>query len=445
MSFGGHKRAVVIGAGVAGLAAGYGLSGNGWDVLVLEKQEEVGGRCRTTSQGGFHFDTGAQYFRDSYDSVLKTAISVGMGARLRLPQAGKGIYHRGEVSSFLPRSTNPLKILPWSAIGLLGPLDLPLISMRFFGRYRSYNIKYPLLWTSGDDLTASEFLSARASRGYRRSFAEPLVEYAWGAGVDRVSAAAFMVALRLTFGDRTGTFTGGVGSFPAALASRLTVKTGMEAVEILGDRSVSGVRARPGGDGRARSYRADLVVCTAPAPLVRGLTGRLGRTAGSVADGVEYTEELVVNVGIPQETFEGVGQVLLPAEEGFRASWLCTQVSKADEYSPGDSTLLTVVFSGREAFHLMDASDESVMRVALEDAERVLDRKGLTTSVFRVDRHEMGRPVISPGYVERLRRLKDAGSGVKNLLLAGDWTSSPTVEGAVASGFAAARTAGSAS
>jgi len=57
---------------------------------------------------------------------------------------------------------------------------------------------------------------------------------------------------------------------------------------------------------------------------------------------------------------------------------------------------------------------------------------------WRVDRHLYGRPVVAPGHARRVGDLKSRGSGVRNLALAGDWTASPTVEGAVTSGFLAA-------
>ncbi|MBU4490341.1 MAG: hypothetical protein KKE79_06865, partial [Actinobacteria bacterium] len=80
--------------------------------------------------------------------------------------------------------------------------------------------------------------------------------------------------------------------------------------------------------------------------------------------------------------------------------------------------------------------------LALGDAGRVYELEGLTHRRSRIDRHPLARPVASPGYAERVRELAAAGSGVKNLLLAGDWTSSPTAEGAMASGFLAAEAAG---
>ena len=55
-------NAVVVGAGMAGLAAARVLSGAGLKPLVLEKNAECGGRLATARLGGGFVDVGAQFF-----------------------------------------------------------------------------------------------------------------------------------------------------------------------------------------------------------------------------------------------------------------------------------------------------------------------------------------------------------------------------------------------
>ena len=52
------KRAIVIGSGFGGLAAAVRLSARGWDVTVLERHEQPGGRARVFRQDGYTFDAG---------------------------------------------------------------------------------------------------------------------------------------------------------------------------------------------------------------------------------------------------------------------------------------------------------------------------------------------------------------------------------------------------
>jgi diapolycopene oxygenase len=52
------ESAVVIGAGVGGLAAAIRLAAQGWRVTVLEQLSQVGGKLNSLEEGGFKFDTG---------------------------------------------------------------------------------------------------------------------------------------------------------------------------------------------------------------------------------------------------------------------------------------------------------------------------------------------------------------------------------------------------
>ncbi len=52
------RRAVIIGAGLGGLAAGLRLRAGGWDVTVCEAGPTLGGKMNRWSEAGFTFDTG---------------------------------------------------------------------------------------------------------------------------------------------------------------------------------------------------------------------------------------------------------------------------------------------------------------------------------------------------------------------------------------------------
>src|SRR4029078_7021551 len=64
------SKIVIIGAGPAGLTAGYLLSKNDVDVLVLEADPlYVGGISRTATYKDFHFDIGGHRFFSKSKSV----------------------------------------------------------------------------------------------------------------------------------------------------------------------------------------------------------------------------------------------------------------------------------------------------------------------------------------------------------------------------------------
>lgn len=61
------KTALVVGAGIGGLATALRLAKRGYQVEILEKNEQAGGRVNRICKDGFTFDTGPSFFSMSYE------------------------------------------------------------------------------------------------------------------------------------------------------------------------------------------------------------------------------------------------------------------------------------------------------------------------------------------------------------------------------------------
>ncbi|MFM2387189.1 MAG: phytoene desaturase [Bacteroidota bacterium] len=57
-----NKTAIVIGAGFSGLSAATNLAAKGWQVQILEKHNQAGGRARRFEKDGFVFDMGPSWY-----------------------------------------------------------------------------------------------------------------------------------------------------------------------------------------------------------------------------------------------------------------------------------------------------------------------------------------------------------------------------------------------
>lgn len=68
------RSATVIGGGLGGLATSIRLQSSGWDVTLLEKNLQLGGRCNVIEAGGFTFDTGPTLLlmRDVLDDLFRS-------------------------------------------------------------------------------------------------------------------------------------------------------------------------------------------------------------------------------------------------------------------------------------------------------------------------------------------------------------------------------------
>lgn len=81
-------QAVVIGGGPSGLAVAYALQG---DTLVLEKEDTVGGLCRSIHQGGGVFDIGGHSFHTPFPEVYELVQEL-LGERLFSQQRSAWVY-----------------------------------------------------------------------------------------------------------------------------------------------------------------------------------------------------------------------------------------------------------------------------------------------------------------------------------------------------------------
>ena len=63
------KRVIIVGAGLGGLATAMRLVKAGYDVEIVEKNEQAGGRLNQIKKDGFTFDTGPSFFSMSYEFI----------------------------------------------------------------------------------------------------------------------------------------------------------------------------------------------------------------------------------------------------------------------------------------------------------------------------------------------------------------------------------------
>ena len=85
---------IVVGAGLAGLAAARTLEAGGARVQVLEGANRIGGRLHTVERGGIRFEVGGVQVGDGYERLRTHAQAVGVRIvppALDIDMAGVGI------------------------------------------------------------------------------------------------------------------------------------------------------------------------------------------------------------------------------------------------------------------------------------------------------------------------------------------------------------------
>lgn len=110
-----NDSTIILGAGPAGLAAGYYITLAGQSALLLEAAAEAGGFARTFTDGEFRYDSGAHRFHDK-DAGITEDMQELMGAELLEVHAPSQIFWENRFLNF------PLS--PGNLVRRMGPVNL---------------------------------------------------------------------------------------------------------------------------------------------------------------------------------------------------------------------------------------------------------------------------------------------------------------------------------
>lgn len=166
-----HSSVAIIGAGPAGLTAGYLLAKQHVDVTVLEADPQyVGGISRTARYKGFHFDIGGHRFFSKSQEVEQFWTEILPNDMLERPRSSR-IYYRGKFFAY------PLKAV--EALWKLGILESIRCVLSYM-KARLFPIRDP---RSFQDWVTNQF----GSRLFNIFF-KTYTEKVWGMSCKEISA-----------------------------------------------------------------------------------------------------------------------------------------------------------------------------------------------------------------------------------------------------------------
>jgi len=164
-------KAIIVGAGPAGLTAAYELSNAGQSVVVLESNPEyVGGISRTVQYHGYRFDIGGHRFFSKSSEVEDLWTEILGADMLQRPRSSK-IYYGGEFYAY------PLK--PFEALSKLGFLQSTLCVLSFF---------FARLNPTRDPKSFEDWVVNQFGRRLFRIFFKTYTEKVWGMSCKEISA-----------------------------------------------------------------------------------------------------------------------------------------------------------------------------------------------------------------------------------------------------------------
>lgn len=417
-------RAIVVGGGLAGVAAAWRLASSGVGVTLLERSARLGGRLGSDEIDGVRHERLPQLLPEDAGRLGLLAAQAGLADRVHLRRLERvALPYRGRVRALeLPVRSR-----------LRRPPGVPLREALRMRRVRSLvdwfgeklDPHAPEEAVRLDDRSIADFARLYLGRHTLERWLSPLVEGGLGLRVEQASRVLLFLLLgadgwpRLALGD-------GFASLPERLASALPdVRTGVRV-----DRVREDGRALRISDGS--QLEADAVVLAVPAPEAWRLLPDSTPFEETFFVRARYESRTALVVALDGDVDLAAHALWIPASEGSTVSAIVRMAGMA----AGAAWLWIVARPGFEG-----GDSASATRVLLADAERALPGLRARVRAQRLHRVAHAIPRFDVGRYRGIARLTaefEKRRDGRRVFVAGDYLVAPHLEGAATSGIAAA-------
>ena len=429
-----HRDVVVVGGGIAGLAAAHRLRAQGRDVLLLEASPQVGGVLRRREVAGVGVDVGAEAMLNRRPEGVALAAELGLDV-CHPAQASSRIWTRGALRP-LPRSLMgvPLDLDDLAASGVLTGDELDRV------RAERGHAPTPV----DDDVSVGDLVDDRLGPAVTDRLVEPLLGGVYAGHARAISARAAVPQL-VALAERgslldgapalggPSTYSapvfaglpGGMGGLPPALAERLDVRTGRTVRALT--REHARFRLVVGPTTAEQVVTADEVVLAVPPPAAARLLSDLAPLAGELVGGIGTASVAVVtlafrtaDLGALAET-DASGFLVPPVEQrAIKASTFSfAKWGWVREAGAAEGVLHLRTSLGRHGEEAsLQVPDDELVAVSLRD---LAEATGVAATPVdtHVQRWGGGLPQYAVGHLDRVARIRAEVARVPGLAVCG--------------------------
>jgi oxygen-dependent protoporphyrinogen oxidase len=425
---------VVIGAGVAGLAAARRLERAGARVIVLEQSDYAGGRVHTETFDGMHIDTGAQFIANFYTTTLNMIRELGLAGDL-VPIRGGAAIWRGMAMHKLWTNWRLVfthLIPPRSKIRLLRTLP-PLLANWTRLDFHAFHKAYQL-----DTQSVADFAHKRLDSDVLDYVIQPSLAGIFYWTPARTSQALMFMLLKSGIGMKLLTLRQGLAQLPRALASSLDVRYGTEVQSVRSDGSDGYlVQARAGAE--QQQFNADGVVCCTPATAVANLFPELTDGQRAFFSVVRYSSSASIALGVDRRLPSDTYGIFYPERELKYLAAINVLSAKNAAQLPAGHDVIQLFSSGAAGSELLENDDDGIRDKLWTDFQQLAPfLVDGNTQLYRVYRWQNALPEFDVGHFRRLKTFADGAIESGRIVFAGDYLGGPFIESAITSGIQAA-------
>lgn len=424
--------AVVVGGGIAGLAAAHELATSGVAVTVIDAGPAVGGKLRVSAVGGVAVDEGAEAFLRRRPEALDLIASLGLTDELVTPATtSASVWARGQLRPMPSRTVMGVPSDPRPLRGVLTPAEVL--------RARADS------WLPGaapdGDVSVGTWLRRRVGPAVVERLVDPMLGGVYAGRADDLSLAATLP--QLPRDDRSvlraarravgaappsdepvfATLRSGLGALPPALAASITraggeIITG-RAVRRL-ERTPAGWRVVHGATIDERALEADAVILAVPASPAARLLESVMPAAAAELGAIESASMAIVTTAWRAADAAGVvsgSGYLVPAVYGRPVKAVTLSSSKWSHLA-GETAIARCSIGRFGDVTDLQRDDSDLVAAAVAELTTYAGFAG-TPIAARVSRWGGALPQYFVGHRERVARIRSAVASVPGLAVCG--------------------------
>jgi len=470
-------RCVVVGAGLAGLAAADVMVSEGWQTTLIDPVGRAGGVIETIREDGWLIERSADSFLTSKPEAVELVERLGLGADvlpLRPTSRRALVLGRGEL---YPVPAGFRLMAPGQLASILrSPLLSPLAKLRVC-------LERFVPASTADDESLESFAIRRLGREAYERLVQPLVSGIWTADPTKLSMAAalpdFLSMEKQAGSLRTGelkrlkSVDRNEGTAGARYGQFVTLASGLDTFprrwcEHLQQRGLSCLQARVDRVDHVDTYRvqlaptptersadtgfaqpgaslleADTLIVSTPATPAAALLQQVCPALSAELGSIAYAGSAIVSLGFPREAVRhplNAAGLVIPRQEGRSILAISFSSSKFPGRAPEGHVLMRVFLGGALDPEAATLNDETLSERAIGEVADLLGVTG-TPSLIRVARWEGAMPQYHLGHRERVARIRQLVEGIPGCGVAGAALNGVGIPQVIASGRESARQA----
>lgn len=422
-------KVVVLGAGLAGLAAAHELLVRGHEVTLLERDARVGGLAASWRKGPYWLDLGPHRFH-TRDAELERHIYEILDGEVVRRERSSRIYLRERYFRY-----------PLQLSNVVSNLETRLLA-RSFRDYFVARVSERL--RPSQDAHFEAWVKKRFGRTLYELFFEAYTTKAWGMPCTEISAdwAAQRISqtglwdavvktlrppqegqVRSLVSEFIYPRTGGIGQIArkyaqkiSAMGGRIRLASPMTRLQLEGTR----VRRVHFHDIDCEgTLEPDAVLNTTPLnTLVEALSPTVPGEVIEAARGLDHVAILFVYLEVPRSRVSADHWIYLP-ERHLRVHRVSEFKNFSDTTAPGESTAVCCEITCRVGDATWNLSPRAAAQVAMEDLESCGLLSEGEARLLDVARSSRAYPIYDLDYRSRLLALREHVAGIENLATTG--------------------------